>query len=89
MCQFLNPGPKETSNVDSNLVKSGGFALPITELKYEIRISKYETISKFEYQMAKTFRQLIQYIQDFGIFLNLGFMSFVFVSTFGFRASDF
>ena len=81
--------PHGNIKVDSNLVKSGGFALPITELKSEIRISKYETISKFEYQMTKTFRELIQYLQDFGIFLNLGFMSFVFVSDFGFRASDF
>ncbi len=54
--------------VDSNLVKSGGFALPITGLKSEIRISKYETISKFEYQMTKTIRELIQYLQDFGMF---------------------
>ncbi|MBA7671371.1 hypothetical protein ES703_79527 [subsurface metagenome] len=54
--------------VDSNLVKSGGFALPITGLKSEIRISKCETISKFENQMTKTFRELIQYLQDFCMF---------------------
>ena len=39
--------------------------------------------------MTKTFRELIQYLQGFGIFLNLGFMSLVFVSGFGFRVSDF
>ena len=38
--------------------------------------------------MTKTFLELIQSLQDFGIFLNLGFMSFVFVSGFAFRASD-
>ncbi len=54
--------------VDSILVKSGGFALPITGLKSEIRISKYETISKFENQMTKTFRELIQYLQGFFMF---------------------
>ncbi len=54
--------------VDSNLVKSGGFALPITGLKSEIRISKCETISKFENQMTKTFRDLMQYLQDFFMF---------------------
>ncbi len=54
--------------VDFNLVKSRGFALPITGLKSEIRISKSETISKFEYQMTKTFRELIQYLQGLGMF---------------------
>ncbi len=54
--------------VDFNLVKSRGFALPITGLKSEIRISKSETISKFKYQMTKTFREVIQYLQGLGMF---------------------
>ena len=36
--------------------------------KSEIRISKYETILKFEYQMTKTLRELIQYLQGLGMF---------------------
>ena len=36
--------------------------------KSEIRISKYETISKFEYQMTKIFRELIQNLQDIDMF---------------------
>ena len=54
--------------VDSNLVNSGGFALPITGRKFEIRISKCQTISKIEYQMAKTFRAFMQYLHEFYMF---------------------
>jgi hypothetical protein len=48
------------AKVDFNLVKYGGFGLPITGLKSEIRILKCETISKFENQMTKIFQELIQ-----------------------------
>ena len=44
------------AKVDFNLVKS------------EIRISKCETILKFENQMTKIFRELIQQLQDFYMF---------------------
>ena len=54
--------------VDTNLVKSVGFGLPMPGLKYEIRISKPETISKFEYQMTKTFLLLIRHLEDFDMF---------------------
>jgi len=66
----LNNAPKHgnVKKVDSNLAKSGGFALPITGLKSDIRISKCETISKFENQITKTFWVLIQYLQDVGMF---------------------
>ena len=58
-------------------------------LKSEIRISKYETISKLEYQMTKTFRVLIQYLQGFDMFRILDFChSYLFrISCFEFRIS--
>ena len=46
----------------------------------EIRISNDQNISG-------TYT-IFTNLQGLGIFLNLGFMSFVFVSDFGFRASD-
>jgi len=64
--------------VDSIVVKSGGFALPITGLKSEIRISNDHNISG-TYTIFTGFLHV----------LNLVFMSFVFVSYFVFRASDF
>ncbi len=67
-CQSRKRVSHGNVKVDSNLVKSGGFGLLITGLKSEIRISKCETISKFENQMTKTFRELIQYLQDFCMF---------------------
>ena len=51
--------------VDSKFFKSGGFTLAIIGIKSEIRISKYETISKSEYQMIKTFRVRIHSLKDF------------------------
>jgi len=53
--------------------------------KSEIRISKLETISNFEYQMTKTFQTFIQYLRGSSRF---GFWSFVFVSDFVLRASN-
>ena len=47
MVKYIRESDTVTSSADSNLVKSIGFALSITGLKPEIRISKYETISKF------------------------------------------
>jgi len=71
--------------VDFNLVKSVGFALPLRGLKSEIRISKYETISKPECQMIKTFPALIQYIHDSDMFwiLNFGHSYFFRISCLG------
>jgi len=42
-------------------------------LKSEIRISKYETTSRSEYQMIKTFTALIQYLHDFDMVWILDF----------------
>ncbi len=53
--------------------------------KSEIRISKLETISNFEYQMTKTFQTFIQYLRGSSRF---GFWSFVFVSDFVLHASN-
>jgi hypothetical protein len=70
--------------VDFNLVKSRGFALPITGLKSEIRnnikiqISNDQNISRSYTIFTGSWHVL-----------NLGFMSFVFISDFLFRASDF
>ncbi len=63
--QVICRPPHGNVKVDFNLVKYRGFALPITGLKSEIRISKSETISKFKYQMTKTFREVIQYLRKF------------------------
>ena len=54
--------------------------------KSEIRISKLETISNFEYQMTKTFHTFIQYLRGSSRF---GFWTLVIRICFGFRASCF
>ncbi len=56
-------------------------------LKSEIRISKYETISKSEYQMIKTFSALIHYLHDLDMFwiLNFGHSYLFRISCLGFR----
>ncbi len=56
--------------------------------KYEIRMSKSETISKFEYQMTKTLplssvvAQYLSRSSKISFVLNLGFGTFIFVSNF-------
>ncbi len=52
MVKHIREEDTVTSSADSNLDKYRGFALSITGLKSEIRISKSETISKFEYPPA-------------------------------------
>jgi hypothetical protein len=72
---------------DFNLVKSGGFVLSIMGLKSEIRISKYETISKSEYQMIKTFPAIMHCLHDLDMVFILNFgNSYLFrISCLGFR----
>ena len=55
-------------------------------LRSEIRISNLETISNYEYQMAKTFQIFIQYLRDSS---RLAFWILVIRICFGFRASCF
>ena len=85
MCQVSVVCMHGNVKVDFNLVKSVGFALPLMGLKSEIRISKYETISKPECEMIKTFPALIQYIHDSDMFwiLNFGHSYFFRISCLG------
>jgi len=58
--------------------------------KSEYRISKFETISKSEYQMTKTFPALLQYLfETFEDILCFEFGTWVIRICFGFRASSF
>ena len=70
--------------VDSNLAKSGGFALPITGLKSEMR-NNIKIRKSNDQNISGTYTIFTRFLHV----LNLVFKSFVFVSDFVFRASDF
>ena len=61
--QAKNRGTQGNAKVDFNLVSSEGFALLITGRKFEIRISKCETISN-----DLNFRLVMQYLHEFDMF---------------------
>ena len=61
-------------------------------IKHEIRISKSETNSKSEYQITEILLAVMPYKFEtwkISFVLNLGFVTFVFVSNFVLRISNF